>query len=124
MEGISLSSTVTVKLQELVEPPASKTRYVTVVTPLLKLNGVVILLIPLSGDEAMVAPLMVQVSVMISPSVSFTVAASPLLEALQTPGSVLVVILPGQTMVGGAARAFKGMKFRCIFFSIKLLSEY
>ena len=109
--GISLSLTVTVKLHVTDDPSASVTRYVTVVTPLRKLKDPSILFIPLMGDTAIVAPLIVHVRVVISPSGSLIVAARPLTAARQNPGSVFDILAPGQTMVGGAATDLIEMKF-------------
>jgi len=103
--GISLSVTVTVKLQVTDDPNASVTLYVTEVIPVVKLKDPRILFIPLMGEAAIVAPTIIQVRVVMSPSVSLIVAARPLTAALQNPGSVFAVLFPGHTMVGGAASA-------------------
>jgi hypothetical protein len=124
IEGTSLSFTVTVKLHETVDPPASETLYVTMVLPLLKLKGEGTLLIPLIGDAAKVAPLIVHVRVVISPSGSLVIASRPLFEALQNPGSVFVTMLSGQTMVGGAARELTVLNFGFDFLLKTLVSVY
>ena len=76
------------------------------------------------GEDANVAPFIDQVRVVISPSVSFIVAARPLIEALQNPGSVFDILFPGQTMVGGAASALTLRIVDFLFLFNKPRSEY
>ena len=58
--GGIISTTVTVKLHDADNPPASVTVYVTVVTPALKVK-LVRLLMPVEGDAAAVAPVITHV---------------------------------------------------------------
>lgn len=80
--------------------------------------------IPLIGEAAMVAPFIVQVRVVISLSGSFIVAERSLIDALQNPGSVFAVLLPGHVMVGGAASAVTARIFDFAFLFNKPWSVY
>src|SRR5205809_59802 len=82
IDGFSLSLTVTVKLQALVLPQASVAVQLMVVVSLGKV-------VPVGGLQACVAP----------PQLSVAVAVY-VTTAEHFPGSVFVVMLPGQVMTG------------------------
>jgi hypothetical protein len=96
--GCTVSVTVTVNVHVVLLLLASRTVYVTVVTPTLKVY-VPTLLIPVDGEEAVVAPVITQVkrvTAQLSAVVGFdveTLAEQPAPEAL-------AVTFDGQAMVG------------------------
>jgi hypothetical protein len=96
--GRILSVTVMVKLQELTSPFTSTTIYVMFETPALKLR-VPILLIPVVGDAATVAPEEIQVSCAM-PQLSLVIGFGTAIEATQVPAPTLAVMFAGQLIVG------------------------
>jgi hypothetical protein len=96
--GLMLSTTVTVYEQVAVLPAASRTVYVTVLTPVLKV-AVPTLLIPVAGLDAVVAPVIVHVK-RVTAQLSAVVGLVVTTEVAQVPTVTLAVILEGQVMVG------------------------
>ena len=80
---------------------ASRTVYVTVVIPTLNV-WVPTLLIPVAGEEAVVAPVIAQVS-MVTPQLSPVVALGTAMLRLQTPAVAGCEMLAGQEIVGSCA---------------------
>jgi hypothetical protein len=98
MVGTMLSVIVTVKEQVAVLLAASRTVYVTVVMPELKVC-VPALLIPVAGEVATVAPVIAhvkRVTAQLSPVVGFGVTT----EAEQVPATTFWVMFAGQVTVG------------------------
>jgi hypothetical protein len=98
MIGKTASVIVTVNEQVVVLPAASLTVYVTVVTP--RLNALEpTVLIPVAGDAPVVAPVNAQVCT-VTPQLSVAVGLAGAKVAVHTPGSVVLVTLAGQVMLG------------------------
>lgn len=100
MVGSCVSLMVTLKLHVAALPEASCTVYSTVVTPLLK-RYVPTLWIPVAGEEALVAPVIVQVSAF-TEQLSLVVGFGVTTKALHTPISEFFAILPEQLIVGSS----------------------
>ena len=103
-------------------PEASFTIYVITVTPTLKVN-VPILLIPVSGEEATVAPVIVQVSVFtaqLSPVVEFGVIT----EVVHTPAAAFCEMFAGQLIVGGWISEMVTVKLRDVVFPEASVAVY
>jgi hypothetical protein len=95
--GRAVSVIVTVNEQVALLFAASRTVYVTVVTPLLKVY-VPTLLIPVAGDVAIVVPVIAQVN-NVAPQLSAVVGLGVTIDAVHAAPTV-PVILAGQLIVG------------------------
>ena len=93
-----LSITVTVNEQVDTLFDASVTVYVTVVTPRLNVR-VPTLLIPVAGDEAVVAPVNVQVN-LLTEQLSAVVGLGVTTDAVQVPVATFAVMFAGHVTVG------------------------
>ena len=98
MVGLMLSTTVTVKEQVALLPAASRTVYVTVLTPVLN-ESVPTLLMPVAGLDAVVAPVIIHVK-RVTAQLSAVIGLVVTTEVAQVPTVTLAVILEGQVMVG------------------------
>ena len=96
--GLMLSITVTVNEQVDTLFDASVTVYVTVVTPRLNVR-VPTLLIPVAGDEAVVAPVNVQVN-LLTEQLSAVVGLGVTTDAVQVPVATFAVMFAGHVTVG------------------------
>jgi len=93
-----ISLIVTIKLQVDALPEASFTVYVTVVIPVLNVN-VPTLFIPVAGEAAVVAPVMIQVRVLTA-QLSLVIGFGVNTKALHTPKSEFCKMPTGQDIVG------------------------
>jgi hypothetical protein len=96
--GLILSITTTLKVHDVILPAASSTLYVTTVVPALNVY-VPMVLIPVEGDTAIVAPVMVHVSFVIA-QLSLYVGFVVTTLAEHEPAATFALALEGQEMLG------------------------
>ena len=100
VSGRDAERTVTVRLHVELNAAGSVTEYVTFVIPSLNVY-VPIIFIPVAGDEAVVAPLMVQVTDD-TEQLSLLTGSVTATDAVVCPVAAVWVMLPGQVTVGAS----------------------